>query len=64
VVVPVVGSPWAPVADHRYLSGLKRWRDRWIHVSTGVGSAGGIRLNCRPEVTALDLLAPEPGLPG
>lgn len=53
VVIPLVGSPWAPVADHRYLEGLKTWNGRWIHVSRGVGNAGGLRFNCRPEVSLL-----------
>jgi len=56
VVVPYVGSPWAPVADKRYLAGLKPFDKRWIHVSAGVGSAGGFRVNCRPEITLLELV--------
>jgi len=59
VVAPIVGISPAPVHDRRYIAGMKRWRDRWIHVSRGVGSIGGFRFNCRPEVTRVRLL-PEP----
>jgi predicted MPP superfamily phosphohydrolase len=56
VVAPVLGFSPAPVLDRRYVRGLKPWRDRWIHVSCGVGNIGGVRFNCRPEVTLLHLL--------
>ena len=55
VVMPITGTNPAPVADRRYVEGLKPWRDRWIHVSRGVGSIKGVRFNCRPEVTLLRL---------
>jgi predicted MPP superfamily phosphohydrolase len=50
------GTPFAPVRDKRYVRGLNRWKDRWIHTSKGVGNLHGIRLNCRPEVSLLTLL--------
>jgi hypothetical protein len=56
VVAPVLGFSPAPVQDRRYVRGLKKWRDRWIHVSSGVGNIGGVRFNCRPEVTLLHLV--------
>ena len=55
VVIPLVGSPWAPVKDMRYLHGLAPWEDRQIHVTSGVGSAGGVRFNCPPELAMLEL---------
>lgn len=58
VVVPGIGISPAPVWDRNYVSGLKKWRGRWIHVSRGVGNHSGVRFNCRPEVTHLQL---EPG---
>jgi predicted MPP superfamily phosphohydrolase len=58
IVVPLVGSPWAPVKDMRYLHGLAAWGSRQIHVTCGVGSAGGVRLNCPPEVAMLELSGP------
>ena len=55
IVIPVVGSPWAPVKDMRYLHGLKAWGSRQIHVTSGVGSARGVRFNCPPELVMLEL---------
>jgi hypothetical protein len=49
------GTPFAPVADKRFVKGLHRWNDRWIHITKGVGSLYGMRLNCRPEVSLLTL---------
>ncbi len=46
---------FAPVRDKQYLSGLKRWRDRWIHVSRGIGNLHGLRFACRPDVSLLDI---------
>jgi predicted MPP superfamily phosphohydrolase len=58
VVVPVIGLNPAPVVDRRYIAGLKGWMDRWIHVSRGVGNVGGVRFNCRPEVSGIRLIPP------
>jgi predicted MPP superfamily phosphohydrolase len=51
--LPFIGTPFAPVRDKRYVAGLKAWRDRWIHVTKGVGNLHGMRFNCRPEVSLL-----------
>jgi hypothetical protein len=51
--LPILGAPFAPVVDKRYIAGLKPWRDRWIHVTKGVGNVHGVRFNCRPEVSLL-----------
>jgi predicted MPP superfamily phosphohydrolase len=56
VVVPLIGLSPAPVIDREYIAGLKRWRNRWIHISRGVGNMHGVRFNCRPEVTRIHLL--------
>jgi predicted MPP superfamily phosphohydrolase len=54
--VCIAGStPFAPVRDHAYVAGLLPWRDRLIHVSTGVGSTTGGRFNCPPEVNLIEL---------
>jgi predicted MPP superfamily phosphohydrolase len=49
------GTPFAPVRDKRYVRGLHRWNDRWIHITKGVGNLHGMRLNCRPEISLLTL---------
>jgi len=56
VVMPVTGLSPAPVNDRRYIYGLLPWRDRQIHITSGVGNAQGVRFNCRPEISVLDLV--------
>jgi uncharacterized protein len=51
--IPFIGAPFAPVRDRRFVKGLRRWNDRWIHVTEGVGSLHGLRLNCPPEVSLM-----------
>jgi predicted MPP superfamily phosphohydrolase len=53
--IPLVGRPLAPVKDKRYVAGLGEWNGRLIHVSTGVGTAYGARINCRPEINLLTI---------
>jgi uncharacterized protein len=53
--LPVLGTPFAPVKDRRYVKGLHRWNNRWLHISKGVGNEWGMRLNCRPEICLLTL---------
>ena len=54
--VPWLGAtPFAPVSDKRFVEGLHRWNDRWLHVSKGIGSIYGLRINCPPEVSFLTL---------
>jgi hypothetical protein len=56
VIIPFLGTRYAPVQDKRYVSGLRAWGTRQIHVSRGVGNVGGVRFACRPEVTLLELV--------
>lgn len=50
------GAPFAPVIDHTMIAGLYPWRDRYqIHITPGIGNLHGMRLNCRPEVSLLEL---------
>jgi predicted MPP superfamily phosphohydrolase len=49
------GTPFAPVRDRRFVRGLHRWQDRWIHVTAGVGNLHGVRFNCRPDISLLTL---------
>jgi uncharacterized protein len=55
VVLPGLGQHFVPVRDKRFVAGLKPWNERQIYVTRGVGSIDGVRVNCRPEVTVLDL---------
>jgi predicted MPP superfamily phosphohydrolase len=55
VIVPFYGAPFVAVTDARYLSGLKPWGDRQIHVTRGVGNLLGVRFHCRPEVSLLEV---------
>jgi predicted MPP superfamily phosphohydrolase len=55
VCLPLIGTPFAPVRDRRFVKGLNPWKDRWIHTTKGVGNLYGVRFNCRPEVSLLTL---------
>ncbi|HTC90740.1 MAG TPA: phosphodiesterase YaeI [Bryobacteraceae bacterium] len=55
VVLPILGDRFTPVRDKRFIAGLKPWNGRQVYVTRGVGSIDGVRVNCRPEVTILDL---------
>ncbi|MDR1191385.1 MAG: hypothetical protein LBK60_06960 [Verrucomicrobiales bacterium] len=54
--LPFIGTPFAPVKDQRYVAGLNEWHGRRIYTSRGVGNLHGVRFNCRPEVTLLELV--------
>lgn len=55
--VPWLGAtPFAPVRDQRFVAGLHPWNDRWIHVTKGIGSVFGVRINCPPEISCLTLV--------
>jgi len=53
--LPLVGTPFAPVRDKRYVAGLNPWKDKQIYTTRGVGSLYGMRVNCPPEVSTLRL---------
>lgn len=54
--LPMLGTPFAPVKDRRFVEGLHAWDGRWIHVTRGVGNLHGVRFNCPPEVSLLTLV--------
>ena len=56
VVLPLIGAPWTPVRDKRFIAGLYSWDHRWIHITRGVGNMHGARFNCPPEVSLVTLL--------
>lgn len=53
--LPLIGTPFAPVRDKRFVEGLHRWEGRWIYITKGVGNLLGVRFNCRPEVSLITL---------
>ena len=53
--IPLVGAPFAPVRDKRFVKGLHSWEGRWIYITKGVGNLLGMRINCRPEVSLITL---------
>jgi len=55
VRLPFLGAPFAPVRDKRFIEGLYRWENRWMHITAGVGNLHGIRFNCRPKVSVVTL---------
>jgi predicted MPP superfamily phosphohydrolase len=57
VVLPMLGERFVPIRDKRFIAGLKQWNGRQVYVTRGVGSIRGVRVNCRPEVTILDLVS-------
>jgi predicted MPP superfamily phosphohydrolase len=54
--IPITGgTPFAPVRDRRYVHGLYPWEGRHLHITAGIGNLHGLRFNCRPEVSVLDI---------
>jgi uncharacterized protein len=54
--LPLLGTPFAPVVDKRFVQGLHRWQERWLYITRGVGNLHGLRFNCRPQVSVLEIL--------
>ena len=48
-------TPFAPVQDRSMVEGLFSWKGRQIHITRGIGNLWGFRLNCRPEISMLEL---------
>lgn len=58
IYLPGLGAPLAPVKDKKYVRGLHALDTkvgRWLHITKGVGNLHGVRFNCRPEVSLLDV---------
>jgi predicted MPP superfamily phosphohydrolase len=51
-------TPFAPVNDHSMVEGIHSWRGRIVHITRGVGNLYGLRLNCRPEISLLNVSGP------
>jgi hypothetical protein len=56
IVLPLLGAPWTPVRDKRFIAGMYSWENRWIHITRGVGNVHGGRFNCPPEVSLVTLV--------
>lgn len=48
-------APLAPVSDLSHTEGLAEFQGRPIFITRGVGSLYGARINCRPELSLLEL---------
>ncbi len=55
VVLPLGVRPFLPVIDRSMVAGLYHWKNRYIHITRGVGNLHGLRFNCRPEVSLITL---------
>jgi len=53
--LPVIGPPFAPVHDRGYVAGLNRSERHQIFTPRGGGNLYGVRFNCRPEVSLLEI---------
>lgn len=53
--LPIFGTPFAPVRDKKYVAGLNAWGNRWVHTTRGIGNLHGLRFNCRPEISVLEI---------
>ena len=59
LTLPWGSTPFAPIRDKRYVRGLHRWNNHWLHITKGVGSMWNMRLNCFPEISVVDLVSVE-----
>jgi len=56
LVIPILNwRPILPVEDKSMVEGIYHWKNRWIHITRGVGNLHGLRINCPPEVSLIDL---------
>lgn len=55
VRLPLLGSPFLPIRNRRFSSGMFDLDDRKLYVNRGLGRLGRIRFNCRPEITVFTL---------
>jgi hypothetical protein len=55
VVIPFLGAPIVPIRDKAFTAGLNDWQGRKIYTSRGVGNLYGVRFNCPPEVSLIEL---------
>jgi predicted MPP superfamily phosphohydrolase len=56
IAFPLIGAPYVPIRDRRFVAGLNPWKDRLVYTSRGVGSLYGARFYSRPEVSIIDIV--------
>lgn len=54
--LPILGTPFAPVQDKRYVKGLHNIDGKWIHITKGIGNLHGLRINCSPQISVLKVV--------
>lgn len=54
--IPLLGCPISSVRDRRFIEGLHVWNDRFLHITRGVGNLHGMRINCPPDISILELV--------
>ncbi|MEO0452944.1 MAG: phosphodiesterase YaeI [Verrucomicrobiota bacterium] len=56
LVIPFLGlRPFLPVKDKSFPEGILSWGDKHIHITRGIGNLHGMRFNCRPEISILNV---------
>ena len=56
LVVPFLGwRPFLPVKDKTFPEGLRSWGNQHVHITRGVGNLHGMRFNCKPEISILNV---------
>ncbi|MDM8549724.1 phosphodiesterase YaeI [Desulfobacterales bacterium HSG2] len=56
LVVPIIGyRPFLPAGHRSFPEGLLSWGNRHIHITRGIGNLHGLRFNCRPEISMLNV---------
>ncbi|MBK7975469.1 MAG: hypothetical protein IPK07_20035 [Deltaproteobacteria bacterium] len=62
VLLPLLGAPYLPIANPRYLSGLVTTPRAQLFVSRGLGwTSAPVRLRCPPQLAVIELTRREPG---
>ncbi len=57
LVIPVLGwRPFLPVRDTTFAEGLWSHGRQQVHLTRGVGNLHGMRFNCRPEISILNVM--------
>ncbi len=57
VQVPLLGPPILPVRNRDRYEGMHYVSGTWLYITRGIGWLRRVRLNCRPEITVLTLVA-------